>query len=155
MATRGSGGSTEGLAPAMIVFTVAILLVIAGLHLIYGISELADNVWRLDHTNGVFTNNLWVWGIVDVVFAVVLAYAAADVLRGGETGRIVAIIWIGLSMIRWLYWIPAAPLASVVILIIDAGMLYTLCTHEAFFKPAPRARGRASSSRRRTTAKKK
>jgi hypothetical protein len=129
----------------MIVFTVTVMFVVAGLHLLYGVGELVDNVWRLDHSNGIFDGSLWVWGIVDVVFALILGWAAADVLRGGETGRIVGIIWIVLSMIRWLYWIPAAPVAAVVILIVDAALLYTLTTNEAFFSPPKRGAARKRS----------
>jgi hypothetical protein len=122
--------------PGVITFVALLMFVAGGLHLVYGLGELTDSVWRLDHSNGIFAGDLWVWGIVDVVVAVILAAAAADLLRGGETGRLIAIIWIVLSMIRWLYWIPAAPLAAVVLLIIDAVILYGLTAHGEFFAPA-------------------
>ena len=124
--------------PGVITFAALLMLVAAGLHLVYGLGELTDSVWRLDHANGIFAGDLWIWGIVDVVVAVILALAAVDLLRGGETGRLIGIIWIVLSMIRWLYWIPAAPLAGVVMLIIGVVILYGLTAHGEFFAPAKR-----------------
>ncbi len=122
--------------PGVITFAALLMFVAAGLHLVYGLGELTDSVWKFDHTNGIFAGDLWVWGIIDVVVAVVLALAAADLIRGGETGRMIAIIWVVLSAIRFLYWIPAAPLMAVVLLIIDAFILYGLTAHGEFFAPA-------------------
>ena len=110
--------------PGVVTFAAVVLFVLAGLHAIYAVSEFADSLWALDRTEGIAGGDLWVWGIVDSVIAVLLATGGVSLLAGHPYGRWIAIIWAILAAIRWLYWIPAAPLFSVVMVVIAMVVLY-------------------------------
>jgi hypothetical protein len=109
------------------------MLIVGGLHVIYAVSEFADHLWVLDKTNGLADTHLWAWGIADAVVAAFLLIAGASLLGGGKFGRVVGLVWISLSAVRWLYWIPAAPLLAVVVLVIDVMIISSLTGNPQFF----------------------
>jgi hypothetical protein len=120
--------------PGVVVFAAVVLFVIGGLHAVQAISELVNNTWTFDASNGVFVeNNLWVWGVIDAVLAVLLIFGGASLLTGQPFGRWVAIIWAIFAAIRWLYWIPAAPVFSVVALVIAMMVLYAATVYPEHF----------------------
>lgn len=107
-------------------FAAIVLFVVAGLHVVYAVSEFADRLWELEATNGLAANDLWVWGIIDSVLAVALAVAGVSVLYGGAFGAIFGVAWAAVDAMRWLYWVPAHPLLSVVAIAINGVVIYAL-----------------------------
>ena len=121
--------------PGVVVFAAVVLFVIGGLHAVQAISELVNNTWTFDAGNGIFVeNNLWVWGVIDAVLAVLLIFGGVSLLTGQPFGRWVAIIWAIFAAIRWLYWIPAAPVFSVVALVIAMTVLYAATVYPERFE---------------------
>lgn len=119
--------------PSGVTFAAVAMMVLAGLHLVYGVSELADNVWVLEKTDGLAAGDLWIWGIVDTVAALFLFVAGASLLGGGTFGQVVGLVWASLSAVRWLYWIPASPELSVVMVAVDAAIILSLTGNPQFF----------------------
>ncbi|MDX6632972.1 MAG: hypothetical protein QOG09_961 [Solirubrobacterales bacterium] len=112
--------------PSGIVFASVAMLVLGGLHLLYGISEVVNHVWELDRGQGLAAHHLWIWGIVDLTMAVIVIVAAASLLGAGKFGQVVGLAWVALSAVRWLYWIPAAPVLSVAMLVLDTAIVLSL-----------------------------
>jgi hypothetical protein len=77
---------------------------------------------------------LWIWGIVDALFALVALYAAYDLLKGGKVGRIIGLVYAILSAVRWLFFLPVAPIAAVVFIAVDILIIYGLVAHEEYFR---------------------
>ena len=100
------------------------------------VSELADNTWTLESDNGIFNSDLWVWGIIDGILGILLIGAGVSLLAGHSFGRWIAIVWAIFAAIRWLYWIPAAPLFSVVALVIAMVVLYAATVYPEHFQKA-------------------
>ena len=123
-------------APGVVVFAAVVLFVIGGLHAIQAVGELADNTWTLESDNGIFNDDLWAWGIIDGILAILLITAGVSLLAGQPFGRWVAIVWAIFAAIRWLYWIPAAPLYSVVALVIAMTVLYAATVYPEHFEKA-------------------
>jgi hypothetical protein len=109
------------------------MLVLGGLHAVYGVSELLDNAWELEKANGLAAGDLWAWGIVDMLSALFLLVAGASLLGGGSFGRVVGLVWASLSAVRWLYWIPAEPLFAVVMVVVDVSIILSLTGNPQFF----------------------
>ena len=122
--------------PGVVVFAAVVLFVIGGLHAVQAVAELADNTWTLQSDDGIWHDNLWVWGIVDGILAVLLITGGVSLLAGQPYGRWIAIIWSIFAAIRWLYWIPAAPLFSVVALVIAMVVLYAATVYPEHFEKA-------------------
>jgi len=122
--------------PGVVVFAAIVLFVAGGIHAVQAVSELVDNTWTLESDNGLFNDNLWVWGIIDGIIALLLIFGGAALLSGQPFGRWIAIIWSIFAAIRWLYWIPAAPLFSITMLVIAMAVLYAATVYPEHFERA-------------------
>jgi hypothetical protein len=111
--------------PGWITFAAVMLFVGAGVHALWAINEFADAAWVADVTNGILDDQLWLWALWDSAITVLFLYAGWDLLRGtGNVGRWLAVIAASVSIVRWMYWIPFAPLAGFTIVILAALVIY-------------------------------
>jgi hypothetical protein len=76
---------------------------------------------------------LWMWCVLDGIFALMAIYAGIEILRGGETGRILGFIVVGYSALSWLALISAAPWAVLVVFATDVLAAYALATEGGYF----------------------
>jgi len=60
--------------------------------------------------------NFVFWGVLDLIVALIALYAGMSLLRGGAFGLVMGYLFAGLTAIRWLVVIPAAPILSVVMI---------------------------------------
>ena len=102
---------------------VGVLQVIAGLvalfkDTVYVVAE--ENLWLLDYTS-------WGWG--HLLFGVFMLAAGAAVMSGKMWGRVVGIIFAGLSLIANFGFIPVYPFWSILMVVIDILVLYALIVH--------------------------
>src|SRR5437879_6296110 len=95
--------------PGLVTFAAIMLFVLGGFEVIWAIEQFVNAAWISGATYGAFGGYLWLWGILDVLFAAVAFYAGYDVLRGGSFGQVVGTLIASLSAIRWFFYIPAAP----------------------------------------------
>ena len=72
---------------AVVMFSVGVFRILSG------ISYLANSHKINDYTAGFFGDNMWAWGLWDLLIAAIAIWAAFSLLGGGEFGRIVAYIW--------------------------------------------------------------
>lgn len=102
---------------------VGVLQVIAGLVAlfkdeVYVVAE--QNLWLLDYTS-------WGWG--HLLFGVFLLMAGSAIMSGKMWGRVVGIIFAGLSLIANFAFIPVYPFWSILMVTIDILVLYALIVH--------------------------
>ena len=76
--------------------------------------------------------NLVLWGVLDLLIALIALYAGIDVLRGGTFGIAMGYLFAGLGAIRWLFVIPAAPILSVVIIALCVMIIYALAQYSDY-----------------------
>ncbi len=126
--------------PGLVTFSAFMLFIGAGFQLVFALSEFFNAAWLAGTTYGTFGGNLWLWGILDVIFAVVLFYAGYDLLSGGGFGFIVGVCLATLSAIRWFFYIPAAPILSLAVIAIDILILYGLTSSADYFRGSGSAR---------------
>jgi hypothetical protein len=120
--------------PGLVTFAAVMLLLLFALYATYAILEFVQGTWILVNTSNVPGGRLWIWGIVDAVFALVALYAAFDLLKGGKVGRIIGIAYALFSAVRWLFFLPISPIAAMVFIAIDVLILYGLVAHEEYFR---------------------
>ena len=70
--------------------------------------------------------NFVLWGIIDLIIALHRALCGRRPPARGGFGLAVAYLFAGLGAIRWLFVIPAAPILSVVVIVLCVMVIYAL-----------------------------
>jgi hypothetical protein len=112
----------------MIVFAVTLLVIVGGFNMIEGIAAIArSHVFVADAHYVV--GDLRVWGWVTLILGVLQLLAAAGVLTGNQLARWFAVAVIGLNAINQMFFIPAYPFWSLMIIAVDVVALWGLCAY--------------------------
>ena len=114
--TDRSGGATTR-RPGMLTFAAVVMFMVAGFEaLVYA--------------------NFVLWGVVDLLIALIALYAGIDLLRGGGFGRGMAYVFAIVGAIRWLFVIPAAPILAVVVITLCVMVIYALAKDSDYSQSA-------------------
>lgn len=122
-----------GRRPGLVTFAAIMMFLLAGFQLTFALVEFWNATWIALSAYGSFGGYLWLWGILDAIFALVAFYAGADLLRGGTYGQVVGILIAAFSAIRWFFYLPAAPWIAAVIIAVDILIIYGLVAHSEYF----------------------
>jgi hypothetical protein len=121
---RSGGAVTRR--PGMLTFAAVIMFMVAGFEALAALFAFAGTGWWVtDMSNLVYTNFV-LWGILDMLIALIALYAGIDLLRGGGFGRAMAYLFAVVGAIRWLFVIPAAPILAVVVIALCVMVIYAL-----------------------------
>jgi hypothetical protein len=123
--------------PGLVTFAAILMFLLGGFQITWAFVEFANATWIAANVYGSFGGYLWLWGILDIIFALVLFYAGFDVLAGGTFGQVFGLVAAGFSAIRWFFYIPAAPWVAIVIIAMDVLVLYGLLAHAEYFQETP------------------
>lgn len=133
MPTERSRSLSLNQRPGLVTFAAMMMFLLFGLYAVTAILEFVHGTWLLLSTTAVPGGFLWIWGIIDALFALILLYAGLDILAGGQVGRIVGLVFAILNAIRWFFYLPIAPIAALVIIGIDILIIYALVAHSEYF----------------------
>ena len=97
-------------------------------NVIYGIAAIANSHVFTANAHYVF-GNLRTWGWITLILGVVQLLAAAGVLAGNQVARWFAVAVVGLNAIEQMFFIPAYPFWSLMIIAVDVVALYGLCAY--------------------------
>jgi hypothetical protein len=133
-APGGTGDRTEGPVgaraaahrPGMVTFAAVLMFVVAGLEALSALLAFAGTGWWVTEAGNLVYANFVIWGIVDLIIALIALYAGIDLLRGGTYGLVMGYLFAGLGAIRWLFVIPAAPVLAVVVIALCVMVIYGL-----------------------------
>ena len=107
---------------AVVMFSVGVFRILSG------ISYLANSHKINDYTAGFFGDNMWAWGLWDLLIAAIAIWAAFSLLGGGEFGRIVAYIWAILVIVNSFLIIGIAPWFGAAMLTLAVLVVYGLAS---------------------------
>jgi hypothetical protein len=123
-----------GRRPALVTFAALMLLLLGGFELVVAFTEFFRNTFgTLPPLYGTGDNFNIFWGIIDVIYALVLLYAGYALLQGQAVGRLVALIVAIFAAIRWFFYLWYFPWAAAVIIGICLLIIYGLVRHEDYF----------------------
>src|SRR5215475_8419188 len=125
-ARRTYGGRVEG--GGLIFFASLMLVIIGFFNLIYGIAAIANSHVFVANAHYVF-GNLRTWGWITLIIGVLQLLAAAGVVMGNQLARWFAVAVLVLNAIDQMFFIPAYPFWSLVIIAVDVVALYGLCVY--------------------------
>jgi hypothetical protein len=126
---RGTGGHrADGQGYGLVLFASVLLVIVGCFNLIYGIAAIANSHVFTAHAHYVF-GNLRAWGWITLIIGVLQLLAAAGVVAGNQLGRWFGVAVLGLSAIDQMFFIPAYPFWSLMIIAVDVVALYGLCAY--------------------------
>ena len=112
----------------LIIFASVLLVIIGCFNVIYGIAAIAHSHVFVGNAHYVF-GNLRTWGWITLIIGVLQLLAAAGVLAGNQLARWFAVAVLGLNAIDMMFFLPAYPFWSLVIIAVDVVALYGLCVY--------------------------
>ena len=126
---RGTGGHrAEGHGYGLVLFASVLLVIVGCFNLIYGIAAVANSHVFTANAHYVF-GSLRTWGWITLIIGVLQLLAAAGVLAGNQAARWFGVAVLGLSAIDQMFFIPAYPFWSLMIIAVDVVALYGLCAY--------------------------
>jgi hypothetical protein len=133
----GTSGRTEGQVrsraathrPGMVTFAAVMMFVVAGFEALSALLNFAGTGWWVTAAGNLVYANFVVWGIVDLIIALIALYAGISLLRGGAFGLVMGYLFAIVGAIRWLFVIPAAPVLAVVVIALCVMVIYGLAKY--------------------------
>jgi len=125
---RHARGASQGEGYWMIVFAVALLVTVGFFNLIDGIAAIANSHIFIANAHYV-VGNLRLWGWIALILGTLQIIAAIAILAGSQAARWFAVVVIGLNAIGQMFFIPAYPFWSLVIIAVDIVALWGLCAY--------------------------
>jgi hypothetical protein len=126
--TTGRATYADGRGYGLVLFAGVLLLVIGFWNLIYGISALAKSSVFVANAHYVF-GDLRTWGWITLIIAALQLLAGIGVMTGNQAARWAGIVLVGLNAINQMFFIPAYPFWSLMIIAFDIVALYGLCAY--------------------------
>jgi hypothetical protein len=125
----GTGGHrAEGQGYGLVLFASVLLVIVGCFNLIYGIAAIANSHVFTANAHYVF-GDLNSWGWITLIIGVLQLAAAAGVVAGNQWARWFGVAVLGLNAIDQMFFIPAYPWWSLVIIAVDVVALYGLCAY--------------------------
>jgi len=113
----------------MVTFAAIIMFMVAGFEALSALLAFAGTGWWVTEAGNLVYANLALWGVLDLLIALIALYSGIDLLRGGTFGIVMGYLFAGLGAVRWLFVIPAAPILSVVVIALCVMVIYALATY--------------------------
>jgi hypothetical protein len=126
--TGTSGRRAENHGYGLVLFASVLLVIVGCFNLIYGIAAIANSHVFTANAHYVF-GSLRTWGWITLIIGAVQLLAAGGVLAGSQLARWFAVAVVGLSAIDQMFFIPAYPFWSLMIIAVDVVALYGLCAY--------------------------
>lgn len=109
------------------IYFAGIMMIITGLlQLVAGLTALLNDQFYVVGPGGLAIFDVTTWGWVHLFAGIIVMMAGSAVLSGHQWGRVIAIILAILSFIANFMFIPAYPIWSIIVMVIDVFLLYAL-----------------------------
>ena len=118
--------------PALVTFAAILLIMLGGFELVIAITEFFQ--YAFGTLPPLVGNNYNIfWGILDVLYALVLLYAGYALLQGQAVGRLVGLIVAIFAAIRWFFYLWYVPWTAALVIGICLLVIYGLVSNEDYF----------------------
>ncbi len=125
-----AGRHAEGRCLGLVIFSAVLLAVIGFFNLLDGIAAIANSHIFVGNAHYV-AGDLRAWGWVMTIFGAVQLLAALGVWAGNQLARWFAVAVVGLNALAQMFFIPAYPFWSLLIIAVDVVALWVLCAYDS------------------------
>lgn len=112
-----------------IYFGGLMMIILGAMNALYGLVAVANDEWVVWGNRAVVYLDVTQWGWVHLVAGVIVVLAGIGVLTGSAVGRVIGAMVVALSMLVNFLAIPVYPVWSIVVLALEAFVLYALVAH--------------------------
>ena len=125
---RHARGASRGEGYGMVVFAAVLLGMLGLFNIIDGIAAIARSSVFIGNAKYVF-GDLRTWGWVALILGGLQVLVSLGVLVGNQIARWTGVALIGLNTIGQMFFLPAYPFWSLMIIAIDIVALWGLCAY--------------------------
>jgi len=119
---------TGGMAVTGLTAFAGVMMIFGGIMAIFqGIAGIAKDDIFVVTRDYAYTFNLTSWGWIHLTLGVLVALAGVALFTGAMWARITGIALASLAMLANFMWLPYYPLWSVVLIAVDAFVIWALC----------------------------
>ena len=110
-----------------VTFAATLFIILGSFNLIDGIVAIAKD----DHffADELFFGDLTLWGLILIAFGALQLYTGWALFSGSESGVFFGLVFASLNLIAQLFFLPAYPVWSVLIMVMDVLVIYGLTVH--------------------------
>jgi hypothetical protein len=128
MRGHGTGSSSGSVWASSWIAFAGVMMIFGGAMAIFeGISAIAKDDVFVTTANYAYTFNLTSWGWIHLVLGILVVLAGAALFSGAMWARVTGIVLAGLSMIANFMWLPYYPVWAIVLIAVDAFVIWALC----------------------------
>ncbi|MFE2426765.1 hypothetical protein ACFXJ5_08415 [Streptomyces sp. NPDC059373] len=124
----GAGTGTGSMwATSWIAFAGVMMIFGGAMAIIEGIAAIAKDDVFVVTRNYAYTFNLTSWGWIHLVLGVLVVLAGIALFTGAMWARVTGVVLAGLSMVANFMWLPYYPVWAIVLIAVDAFVIWALC----------------------------
>lgn len=112
-----------------VIFGGVVMIVIGAMNAIYGLIAVFNDEWAIWSNRTVVYLDLSQWGWVHLIVGGLVALAGIGVMSGNGVSRVAGSVIVALSMLVSFVALPIYPVWSLVVLTLEALVLYALIAH--------------------------
>lgn len=112
-----------------IYFASFMMMILGGLQAIAGLAAIFKNNYYLVTETHLLVFNFKTWGWINLVLGIIIVLAGLELLRGATWARIIALFLAVLSFIANAGFVNAYPVWSIIMMVVDALVIYALTVH--------------------------
>lgn len=111
------------------IFAATMMIIGGSLNAFYGLVAAVNDEWVVWTNRANVYLDLSAWGWVHMIMGTLVVLAGLGVLSGNILARIVGVVLAGLSMVTNFFFIPVHPLWAIIVITIDALVIWALTAH--------------------------
>lgn len=110
-------------------FAATMMIIGGALNALYGLVAVVNDDWVVWTNRASIYLDLSEWGWVHIIVGGLVVLAGIGVLSGNILARIVGVVLAGISMLTNFFFLPAYPLWSIIVITINALVIWALTAH--------------------------
>ena len=112
--------------PGWLTFAAIVMISVGILRIIAAISYFGDSAKVNDLSGGVFGDQIFLWGIFDLIIAAFALWGGYALLSGDMFGRVLGYIWAGVVLIQSFLILRYAPWFGIAAIALATLVMYAL-----------------------------
>jgi hypothetical protein len=122
--------------PGWLTFAAVIMISVGILRILSAIYYFADSARVNNLSNGAFGDNLFLWGLWDLVIAALALWGGWSLLNGNTFGRVIGYIWAVLVIVQSFMVLESAPWFGFGAILLAVLVIYALSSTSDWRAPA-------------------